>query len=86
MSVNKTAIARGIINLIAGAGVSKITNDVITNNTEVETTMDQILVGVGSIVFGMITADAGSRAVTAKFDAISNAWRKSPTDEEATTE
>lgn len=70
---NKLAIAKLVVNAAAGAGVSKVINDIIQNNTTVETTADAVKVWVGSGVIGMMAADAGSKHVNAKFDSVA-AW------------
>lgn len=86
MSVNKFAVAKAAINLIAGAGVSKVTNDIIRNNTTVETTADSVLVWAGSVVIGMIAADAGSKTVNAKMDEIAGHINRTSTDTPPTSE
>ena len=81
---NKFAIAKMAINFAAGAGVSKVVNDIIQNNTTVETTADAAKVWTGSIVIGSMAADAGSKHVSAKVDAIANWWQNRKTAEETT--
>jgi hypothetical protein len=69
---NKLAIAKLVVNFAAGAGVSKVVNDIIRNNTTVETTNDTFKVWAGSVVIGSMAADAGSRHVNAKIDAVAD--------------
>lgn len=69
---DKLAIAKLVINFTAGAGVSKVINDIIRNNTTVETTQDAFKVWTGSIVIGSMAADAGSKHVNTKIDAVAN--------------
>lgn len=71
---DKIAIAKLVINLAAGAGVSKVVNDIISNNTTVETTADAVKVWTGSIVIGSMAADAGSKHVNAKVDQVAAWW------------
>lgn len=67
---SKTEALRYGIQLAAGLGVSKVTKDIITNNTTVETTTDKVEVAVGSAVLGMMVADAASEYVTRRLDSI----------------
>lgn len=76
MSSSKLEMIKFATNVIAGAGVSKVIKDIIANNTTVETTGDAIKVWTGSIVIGSMAADAGSKHVNAKVDAVAN-WFES---------
>jgi hypothetical protein len=73
--MSKLAIAKLVINVATGMGVSKITNDIITNNTTVETTEDQIKVAIGSIVIGSMVAERASEHVNTKVDKIVEMWQ-----------
>ena len=81
MSNDKMKIAKAAIRIISGAGCSKVVNDIIRNNTNVETTMDSIKVLVGSIVIGTMVADAGSDHVEAKFDQLVGIWKDIKSEE-----
>jgi hypothetical protein len=81
---DKVAIAKLVVNFTAGAGVSKIVNDIIKNNTTVESTTDAVKVWAGSIVIGSMAADAGSKHVNAKMDAIAAWWDSRKTDNTTT--
>lgn len=72
--MSKFAIAKMAINFVAGASVSKVVNDVIRNNTTVETTWDAAEVWMGSVVIGSMVADAGSKHVNHKMDRIAAWW------------
>jgi hypothetical protein len=50
--------------------VTKVVNDIITNNTDVETTVDSAKVAIGSVVIGMMAADAAKDYVHPKIDAV----------------
>lgn len=69
---NKLAIAKIAINFAAGAGVSKVVNDIIRNNVTIETTSDAAKVWIGSAVIGSMAADAGSKHVNAKVDMVTS--------------
>jgi hypothetical protein len=70
------AMAKLAINIVAGLGVSKVVNDIITNNTTIETTGDAIRVWAGSLVIGSMAAEAGSKHVNAKVDQLANWYEK----------
>lgn len=82
----KLALAKMAINLIAGAGVSKVVNDVIRNNTTLETPRDVAEVWVGSVVIGSMVADAGQKHVNAKLDKAVAWWEERKTKANAETE
>jgi hypothetical protein len=69
---DKLAITKLVVNVAAGMGVSKVVNDIITNNTTIETTADAVKVWAGSVVIGSMVADAGSKHVNAKIDSVAN--------------
>jgi hypothetical protein len=67
---DKLRIAKAITKIIAGIGVSKVVNDIITNNTTVENVGDAAKVWAGSIVIGSMVAANASEHVDTKFDAV----------------
>lgn len=77
MSVSEKApIIRLVTQLFASAGVSKVVNDIITNNTNIQTTPDAVKVWMGSIVIGSMIAEQASKHVNDRIDAVI-AWKKS---------
>lgn len=64
----KMSIPRLAIHLIASIGVSKVVNDVIVNNTNVQTTADAVKVWTGSIVLGSIIAEQASKHVETRMN------------------
>lgn len=70
---NMLPIAKLATHLIASVGVSKVVNDIILNNTRVETTADAVKVWTGSIVIGSMIAEQASKHVNNRFDAAA-AW------------
>jgi hypothetical protein len=82
---DKFQIAKLVINVTAGMGVSKVVHDIITNNTTVESTADAAKVWAGSCVIGSMVADAASDHVNAKVDAVAN-WLEKRKAEKATAE
>jgi len=69
-------IARLAVHVIASIGVSKVINDIITNNTNVVTTADAVKVMTGSIVLGSMIAEQASNHVNNRVDAVI-AWNES---------
>lgn len=55
---------------VIGASVSKVINDVITNNTDPETTIDQIEITVGSAALGWMVSDMAKEWTDTKIDAV----------------
>jgi hypothetical protein len=57
---DKIQIAKAVVKIVAGLGVSKITRDIIANNVNVENTWDQIQVISGTLVVtGMVAQKTG---------------------------
>lgn len=55
---------------VIGASVSKVINDVITNNTDPETTIDQIEITVGSAALGWMVSDMAKEWTDTKIDTV----------------
>lgn len=68
--MSKLTIAKFAINAIVGAGVSKVTHDIISNNTTVDSTEDQVKVVIGSVVIGMMVVEKSQEYVGEKVDAV----------------
>lgn len=68
MSSEHIAIAKALVNIASGMGVSKVVHDVIENNTNVETTADAVKVWTGSVVIGGMVAEHASEHVNRRFD------------------
>lgn len=73
---SKFKLAKLAINTTAGVGVSKVVNDIIKNNTTVETAPDAVKVLIGSIVIGSMVADVSSKRVNAGVDAVAKWWEE----------
>jgi hypothetical protein len=81
---NALVITKAAVNLVCAAGVSKVINDVIVNNTTVATPADAVKVWTGSIVLGSLVAEHSSKHVNARIDAAA-AWFASRKAENAAT-
>lgn len=70
---NDLSIARLGVQLIASVGVSKVVNDLIVNNTNIQTTADAVKVWTGSVVLGSMVAEQVSKHVDRRIDE-TQAW------------
>lgn len=61
-----------VVQVVSGFGVSKVVNDIITNNTNVVTVVDKIAVWTGSVVIGSMTAHAVTKHVDEIVDTIAS--------------
>lgn len=76
MSIDKLALTKKIIHVTVGAGVSKVVNDIIENNTTVETPLDVVKVWIGSIMIGSMVADHGRKHLDTKLDKMVSTWEE----------
>lgn len=60
---NKLDIAKTAIKVVASAGVTKVVKDIIDNNTDVETTTDDVKVWIGSAVISSMVTNAASNHI-----------------------
>jgi hypothetical protein len=60
--------------IVASVGVSKVVNDMISNNVNSpQTTADAVKIWTGSIVLGSMVAEQASKHVSTRFDELA-AW------------
>jgi len=78
---DKVAIAKTVIRVSARFGVSKVINDVIANNTTIESNADMAKVWVGSFVLGSMIADHACNYTDQRVDAVVEWWNARKTDE-----
>jgi hypothetical protein len=81
--VSGLTVAKLAVNLVSSLGVSKIINDVVKNNTTIETVVDKILVHSGSLVLGTMIVSKASDHVNATIDGAINKIKKSKEEAEA---
>lgn len=55
---------------VVGASVSKVINDIIANNTEPETQIEQIEITVGSCALGWMVSDMAKEWTDTKIDMV----------------
>jgi hypothetical protein len=73
---DKLPVIRLAVHILASVGVSKVINDVITNNVNVVTPADTVKVWTGSIVIGSMIAEHASKHVNDRMNAVI-AWNES---------
>ncbi len=81
--MNKLDVTKNIVRFVVGAGVTKIVNDVISNNTNPEKVTEKVTIVAGGVVLGMMASDASKVYTSAKIDEYVAAWKnlKSKMDE-----
>lgn len=84
--MTKLGIAKLVVNLATGVGVSKVTNDIITNNVNVDSTEDKIKVALGSFVIGSMIAEMTSNHVNSRIDSMAKLWQNRKAVKETTDE
>lgn len=72
------------VNALSCFGVTKVVNDIITNNTTVVTTTDKVLVATGKLVLGAAVLDRAAVTVNDALETVSRPFRKK--DDEETEE
>lgn len=70
------------VNALSCFGVTKVVNDIITNNTTVVTTADKVLVNVGKLVLGAAVLDRAAVTVNDALETISRPFRKKEDEDE----
>lgn len=78
---NKIQIAKLVAQIATTVGVSKVTHDIISNNTTVETTADAVKVWIGSFVIGGMVAERAHEHVDRRIDGTIDWFDKRQTDE-----
>jgi hypothetical protein len=81
----KINLAKFGINLISTVGVSKVVRDIISNNTDVETTADAVKVWAGSFVIGGMVAERASEHVNRRIDGAIG-WYENRKEQNSNTE
>jgi hypothetical protein len=61
-------IAKLAVHAVTTISVGKVVNDIIKNNTSVETAVDAVKVAAGSLVIGSIVGEAATAHVTDKMN------------------
>jgi hypothetical protein len=80
---DKLYIAKMIANTAVGISATKVANDIIRNNTDIETTADAAKVWIGSLVIGSMVAEHAKDHAGAKIDKVVNWWESRKTEDTA---
>lgn len=71
--MTKLEITKTVAKTIVGIGASKIAHSIIKNNVSPDGITDQVTIGAGSFVVGMIVSDVTAKYTETKIDEIA-AW------------
>jgi len=74
--MSKTEIAKCVVSVVVGSGTTKIVSAVIRNNVSPEKITDKVTIAAGSVVLGLMAADATKNYTDAKIDEAVAWWRE----------
>lgn len=74
--MNKLDVTKAVVNFVVGAGVTKIVNDIVANNTNPENIYQKVTVVSGAVVVGMMAKDASKVYTSAKIDEYAQSLRE----------
>lgn len=77
--MTKLELTKTVVNVIVGAGASKVTADIIKNNTNPENVKDIVTTTSASFVMGMMVADATKEYTNTKIDELTGWWKANVT-------
>lgn len=83
--MNKLATFKLVARIIVGAGTTTVSNSIIKNNVQPNNVIEQISVGVASVVIGSMVSEATQSHTDAKIDSIVEAWNTSKSKTETTS-
>ena len=82
--MNKIDTFKLVARIIVGAGTTTVSNSIIKNNVQPANLIEQISVGVASVVIGSMASEATKSHTDAKIDAVVEAWNKTKSTETTT--
>lgn len=87
LTMTKLDIVKAVATFIVGAGTTKITRDIIANNTNADTLAEKVAVTSAAVVIGTMASEKTKAYTDSKIDEIAKAWTdaKSKTKDEKTT-
>ena len=74
--MNKTDIAKNIVNLVVGLGTVKIVTGIIQHNTEKKTVTDKVAINSAGVVAGLMASDATQSYTDNKIDEFIAWWNE----------
>jgi len=84
--MNKLEVTKLVVATIVGSGTSKITSQIIANNTNPVTTFDKITNAAGSIVIGAMAAKQTKDYAGAEIDRYAALWNETKSKDTAPSE
>lgn len=72
--MNKLAAFKIAARLVVGAGTTTVSNSIIKNNVNPTNVIEQISVGVASVVIGSMASEATKSHTSTKIDELAAAW------------
>jgi hypothetical protein len=76
---DKLPLVKLVVHVVASTGVTKVLNDVIRNNTTIETKLDAVKVWTGALVLGSMISEHASNHVNNRIDSVI-AWNEGRKD------
>lgn len=83
--MNKLAAFKLAARIVVGVGTTTISSSIIKNNVNPSNTIEQISVGVTSVVIGSMASEATKSHTEAKIDSFVEAWKNSRSKTETTS-
>ena len=74
--MTKLDITKNVATAVVGMGTTRITVQVIKNNTNPQTVTDKVTMVAGAVVIGQMAADATKSYTSAKIDEAASWWKK----------
>lgn len=74
--MNKLTAFKLVARIVVGAGTTTVTNSIIRNNVAPSNAIEQISVGIASLVIGSMASEATRSHTDTQIDAVVAAWNK----------
>lgn len=83
--MNKLAAFKLVARIVVGVGTTTVSNSIIKNNVEPANLIEQISVGVASVVIGSMASEATKSHTDTQIDKIVDAWNSKSSKENHAT-
>lgn len=77
--MNKLAIVKKAVNLVVGAGATRIVAGIIANNTAPTKLTDKVAILAAAFVLGSIAAEIMTKYTDTKIDELAQTWKENVT-------
>lgn len=74
--MTKLEFTKMAVNIVVGAGTSKIVGSIIRNNATPANLADQVTMTAGAVVLGSMAADASKKYTGDKIDEMASWWNE----------